>query len=146
MGVHGACVAGDESLIQYLVNFARPFIYTTAMPPHSLIAIGCAFDFLTRQIGLQEVLQSKIKLFLEGFEKMKWNSVRSASAIQNVIVPGNTNVKELSHFLQHHQFDCRSILSPTVNEGSERIRICLHTYNSDHDIAELNHVLGEFQL
>jgi 8-amino-7-oxononanoate synthase len=146
MGVHGACVAGDQALINFLINFARPFIYTTAMSPHGLVSIGCAFDFLKRQIGLQEILQSKINLFLKGFEKMKWNYVKSNSAIQNVIIPGNTNVKELSHFLQHHQFDCRSILSPTVKEGSERIRICLHAFNSDHEITELNHVLSEFEL
>jgi len=63
MGVHGACVAGDETLINYLINFARPFIYTTAMAPHSLLAIQCAFDFLKRQVGLQEILQGKIKCF-----------------------------------------------------------------------------------
>jgi 8-amino-7-oxononanoate synthase len=146
MGVHGACIAGNEMLINYLINFARPFIYTTAMSPHSLVAIQCAFDFLKREIGLQKILQRKIGLFLTGFEKMKWNCVKSNSAIQNVIIPGNSNVKELSHFLQHHRFDCRSILSPTVKEGSERIRICLHTFNSDDEIAELNDVLSEFQL
>ena len=76
---------------------------------------------------------------------MKWTYVKSNSAIQNVIIPGNGDVKELSHFLQHHRFDCRPILSPTVKEGSERIRICLHSFNSDHEIAELNHVLSEFE-
>lgn len=146
MGVHGACVAGDETLINYLINFARPFIYTTAMPPHSLASVICAFDFLKRQIGLQSILQEKIKLFLAGFEKMKWDCAKSNSAIQNVIIPGNANVRELSHFLQHHHFDCRSILSPTVKEGSERIRICLHSFNSDKEINELNHVLSEFQV
>ncbi len=133
-------------LINYLINFARPFIYTTALSPHSLISIRCAFDFLKQQIGLQNTLQAKIKLFLHSFEKMKWDYVKSNSAIQNVIIPGNANVKELSHFLQHHQFDCRSILAPTVKEGSERIRICLHTFNTDQEISELNHVLGEFQI
>ncbi len=145
MGVHGACVAGDETLINFLINYARPFIYTTAMPPHSLVAIGCAFDFLKRNILLQEVLQTKIKLFINGFEKLKGESVQSQSAIQNVIIPGSTNVKELAHFLEHHQFDCRPILSPTVKEGTERIRICLHVFNSDHEILELNNVLSEFQ-
>jgi 8-amino-7-oxononanoate synthase len=146
MGVHGACIAGDEKLINYLINFARPFIYTTAMAPHSLVSISSAFDFLKSQIGLQEILRDKIKLFLNGFEKMKWDCAKSISAIQNVIIPGNSNVKELSHFLQHHHFDCRSILSPTVKEGSERIRICLHSFNSDQEINELNHVLSEFRI
>ncbi len=146
MGVHGACVAGDDKLINYLINFARPFIYTTAVSPHSLLAIRCAFDFLKGQMGIQSILQEKIKLFLTGFEKMKWDCAKSDSAIQNVIIPGNSNVKELAHFLQHHHFDCRSILSPTVKEGSERIRICLHSFNSDKEINELNHVLSEFQV
>ncbi len=144
MGVHGACVAGDATLMDYLINFARPFIYSTAMPPHSLVAIRCAFDFLKRQIGSQEILQSKIKLFLQGFEKINLESMASNSAIQNVIVPGNSNVKELAHFLQHHQLDCRPILSPTVKVGTERIRICLHSFNSDEEIKELNHALTEF--
>ncbi len=145
MGVHGACVAGNETLINFMINFARPFIYTTGMPPHSLVAIGCAFDFLKRNITLQENLKSKIELFTSRFEKMQWESVKSKSAIQNVIIPGSTNVKELAHFLEHHQFDCRPILAPTVKEGTERIRICLHAFNSDEEITELNHILSEFE-
>jgi len=146
MGVHGACVAGDETLIDYLINFARPFIYTTAMPPHSLISIGCAFDFLKQQIGLQEMLHEKIKLFKSGFERIKLISTESNSSIQNVIISGNSDVKDVAHYLEHHNFDCRAILSPTVKEGSERIRICLHTYNTEDEIGKLNEALIEFQV
>jgi 8-amino-7-oxononanoate synthase len=146
MGIHGACVAGDETLINYLINFARPFIYTTAMPPHSLIAIKCAFDFLKQQIGLQEILNSKIKIFKSGFEEINLTSTNSNSSIQNVIIPGNAEVKEVARYLEHHNFDCRAILSPTVKEGTERIRICLHTYNTDDEIRKLNEALIEFQL
>ena len=46
MGVHGACVVGSKVLVEYLVNFARPFIYTTALPPHSVIAINSVLDML----------------------------------------------------------------------------------------------------
>ncbi|MGC4020980.1 MAG: pyridoxal phosphate-dependent aminotransferase family protein [Cyclobacteriaceae bacterium] len=144
MGVHGACVVGDEVLIDYLINFARPFIYTTAMSPHSLISIECAFDYLKKHIGLQEVLQKKIKLFRSGIDKSDLKRTKSKSSIQNVIVPGNTEVKEVAHYLQHHDFDCRPILSPTVKEGSERIRICLHTYNTDDEIKLLNESIMEF--
>jgi 8-amino-7-oxononanoate synthase len=144
MGVHGACVAGDETLINYLINFARPFIYTTAMPPHSLIAIQCAFDFLKQRIDLQNRLHSKIQLFQKAFKKINLTSTSSNSSIQNVIVPGNGAVKEVAHYLEHHRFDCRAILSPTVKEGSERIRICLHAYNTDDEIGKLTDSLLEF--
>ncbi len=145
MGVHGACVAGDETLINYLINFARPFIYTTAMPPHSLIAIQCAFDYLKQEVGIQERLQSKIGCFKNGFEKINLTSTVSNSSIQNVIIPGNADVKDVAHYLEHHHFDCRAILSPTVKEGTERIRICLHAYNTDDEIRKLNEALLEFQ-
>ncbi|MBI1769684.1 MAG: 8-amino-7-oxononanoate synthase [Bacteroidetes bacterium] len=146
MGVHGACVAGDETLINYLINFARPFIYTTAMSPHSLVSIRCAFEFLQQNTDRQKALQSKIKLFLAGLEKIELNRVSSQSAIQNVIVSGNSEVKKLATYLQEQKFDCRPILSPTVKEGSERIRICLHSFNTENEIDKLNQALGNFNL
>lgn len=144
IGVHGACVAGTQTLVNYLINFARPFIYTTAMPPHSLVAIQCAFDFLHHNIDRQKRLQAKIDLFLTGFEKIKLTRIKSRSAIQNVIIPGNDDVKKLATYLQKNKFDCRPILSPTVKEGTERIRICLHSFNTDEEINLLNSVLEEF--
>jgi len=146
MGVHGACVAGNEMLIDYLINFARPFIYTTAMAPHSLVAIDCAFDFLRMKMSLQKIVQEKIDLFLTGFEKINLPRVKSNSAIQNVIVPGNDAVKKLSTFLQEKKLDCRPILSPTVKEGTERIRICLHSYNTENEINELLSSLHTFYI
>ncbi len=51
MGIHGACVVGSQLLCDFLVNFARPFIYTTALPPHSIAAIESSFDILKRISG-----------------------------------------------------------------------------------------------
>jgi len=56
MGVHGACVAGSKKLINYLINFARPFIYTTALPLHAIVSIDCAFEFLKNHPGFQKEL------------------------------------------------------------------------------------------
>jgi 8-amino-7-oxononanoate synthase len=114
------------------------------MPPHSLMAIGCAFDFLRGNIDLQNKLQLKIKLLLNGFEKINLNRVNSQSAIQNVIVAGNIEVKKLAGHLQERKLDCRPILSPTVKEGTERIRICLHSFNTDGEIKMLNSALKDF--
>lgn len=142
MGIHGACVVGSSELIHYLVNFARPFIYTTAMPPHSIAAIACAFDFLQENIHRQETLCQKISLFTKATYELK-NSIVSTSAIQTALFPGNENVRKAAAFLQERNFDIRPILSPTVPAGKERLRICLHSYNEDRDILSLAAHLNE---
>ncbi len=136
MGIHGACVAGSEKLIQYIVNFSRPFIYTTALAPHSIASIACAFAYLDKNIHLQSDLTKTINAYLNGLKTLT-NRTCSNSAIQTVIFPGNENVKRAANTLQQLGFDVRPILSPTIPVGSERLRICLHTYNTLDEITKL---------
>lgn len=142
MGVHGACVAGSESLCRYLVNFARPFIYTTALPPHSVAAIESAFNFLRRSPDVQEKLRIKIEIFKSAVHGM-FNRTLSNSAIQTAIFPGNELVRRAAFHLQENGLDVRPILSPTVPLGQERLRICLHTFNDDADILKLCSLLQD---
>lgn len=137
MGIHGACVVGSEKLKEYLINFARPFIYTTALPLHSLVAIRCAFNFLKTNIELQKMLRQKIDSYLVATSKITTRT-QSNSSIQTLITPGNSNAKSIANQLLNSGFDIRPILSPTVREGKERLRICLHTFNSDSDIINLS--------
>jgi len=136
MGVCGACVAGSQFLIDYLVNFARPFIYTTAPSPHSITAIGCAFDFLSQNMRLQNILNDRVTLFVGMIGDIA-HRTNSLSAIQTIIVPGNTAARKAALRLQHEGFDVRPILSPTVPQGSERLRICLHTFNTEQEVERL---------
>lgn len=136
MGIHGACVAGSSTLKNYLINFARPFIYTTALPPHSLISIECAFDFISQNISLQEVLNKKVEHFLHELGRIGEVSA-SKSSIQSVLIGGNQNTKKVAINLQEKGFDVRPILSPTVPKETERLRICLHTFNTDEEISRL---------
>jgi 8-amino-7-oxononanoate synthase len=140
MGVHGACVCGSKNLTSYLINFARPFIYTTALSPHSVCAIACAFDFLTENISLQNQLESNIQFFLNATAGIK-HRTSSNSAIQTVITPGNDRAKKAAHHLQESGFDIRPILSPTVQVGTERLRICLHSYNTIAELSSLSDAL-----
>lgn len=143
MGVHGACVVGSKTLTDYLINTARPLIYTTALPPHSIVSIDCAFNFLKTNISLQAQLQNKVQLFTKNIKSI--NRVDSSSAIQCIIFSGNENVKRASAFLKENKFDVRPILSPTVPKDSERLRICLHTFNTDEDIVSLTNLLNSLQ-
>lgn len=139
MGIHGACVAGSQALINYIINTARPFIYTTALPLHSIAAIDCAFEYLKTNIFLQQVLNEKIRLF-----KQHCNiNTNSDSPIQPVRFSNQDLTKEMAKLLNEEKFDIRPILSPTVKVGTERLRICLHTYNKDEDIVRLAQTLNK---
>lgn len=139
MGIHGACVACSDLLTSYLINFSRPFIYTTALPQHSIVSIDCAFDFLEKNIHLQRLLKHKVELF-----KKHCNiETSSSSPIQPVLISGNQRVKKISRILLAHGLDVRPILSPTVKAGTERLRICLHTFDEDKDILALAATLNE---
>ncbi|HEY9048682.1 MAG TPA: 8-amino-7-oxononanoate synthase [Ohtaekwangia sp.] len=144
MGIHGACVTGSDELRNYLINFARPFIYTTALPPHSVVAIDCAFRYLQENIQTQEQLKKNIQLYLHATRDLP-NKTISASAIQTAVYPGNDHVRSVAHALQQKGFDVRPILSPTVPKGTERLRICLHAFNTAQQIEELSVVLRSME-
>ena len=136
MGIHGACIAGSSELRKYMINFARPFIYTTAMPLHSVVAIECAFNYLQENIYLQQQLKDNIHAYLNAAQDLS-NKTVSHSSIQTAIFPGNEHSKKVATELQQKGFDVRPILSPTVPKGFERLRICLHTFNTAHEIETL---------
>lgn len=142
MGIHGACVVGSKHLMNYLINFARTFIFTTAMSPHSVASIDCAFHYLIENLHLQDDLKEKIQIFESETVNLKIQKLPSSTQIQGVIVPGNETIKKVAQHLQKNGFDVRPILSPTVAAGSERLRICLHTFNSKEEITRLAHHLS----
>jgi 8-amino-7-oxononanoate synthase len=140
MGIHGACIVGTKAVKDFIINFARPFIYTTAMPPHNVAAIECAFDFLIDHPELQETLRRKINLYLTSIAVPQ--RTKSNSAIQTIIIPGNDSVRNTATRLQSEGFDVRPIVSPTVPTGKERLRICLHSFNDDQQILNLTRALN----
>jgi 8-amino-7-oxononanoate synthase len=139
MGVQGACVVGSQILIDYLLNFAKGFIYTTALPPHNLVSIACAFDYLLDNQGLIKKLQQNIEHYQICFAHLqtKIDLSTNDSPIQIIKIKGNAKCKLVAEKLQKIGFDLRAILSPTVAQGEERLRICLHTYNTKEEIESL---------
>lgn len=146
LGCHGAAVLGSTDLKDYLINFARSFIYTTGLSPHSVSTVFTAYQQLNVEKETIEKLRQNIVFFnqqknLLGLKPM---FVRSKSAIQSAIVPGNENVKKLAQQIQDKGYDVKPILSPTVPEGQERLRFCIHSYNSEEEINQVLQLLSGF--
>jgi 8-amino-7-oxononanoate synthase len=146
LGCHGAAVLGSLNLISYLVNFARSFVYTTGLSPHSVATILQSYKQLKKEKEALEKLKSNIIFFNQ--EKIRLGLkpifVYSKSAIQCAIIPGNEKVKNIASQIQQKDIDVRPILSPTVPEGQERLRFCLHSYNSEKEISEVLQLLSTF--
>lgn len=136
MGIHGACVAGSAMLIDYLINFSRAFIYTTAFSPHAFISVQCAFEMLEKSADTMYTLNKNIHLLSAGLRQHSCY-IQSSGPIQVLNIGGNDVVKNLAAAIQGKGFDVRPILSPTVKKGEERLRICVHAYNTEQEIAAL---------
>lgn len=143
LGCHGAAVLGSEAIKQYLVNFARSFIYTTALPPHSLATIFTAYKFLIQRESSRLSLKNIISFFTAELSRLKMETfIESNSAIHCAVLPGNENVKYIASVLQQNGFDVKPILSPTVPAGEERLRFCLHSYNSKQQVTQVLELLA----
>lgn len=137
MGCHGAIVLGSDDLRKYLINFARSFIYTTALSEHSLNTLESAYDRLKGSGDTINQLELNISLFQSLLsEKLQSKLISSSSPIQCILVPGNEIAKKAEDDLQERGFDIRAILHPTVEKGKERIRICIHSFNTEEEIKK----------
>jgi len=154
LGSHGACIVGPRVLCNYLVNYCRPLIYSTALPRHSLVAIRCSYEFLRLHAQeLQTTLFKLISHFNSGMSARLLQSeaiergvllLPSSSPVQGVIVPGNAIVSNLASYLQSKGFNVRPIRSPTVPVGKERIRVCIHAHNTFDQLDGLIASIGEW--
>jgi 8-amino-7-oxononanoate synthase len=161
LGCHGAAILGSKDLQNYLVNFGRSFIYTTGLSPHSLATIQIAYNSLRKnstetenpykklneniQFFKSEITQLQLPLFyLDETSKISCGFIASNSAIHSCIIPGNTRVKKIADKLRKKGFETKAILSPTVPKQQERLRFCLHSYNSKKEIREVLYLLSIF--
>ncbi|MCU0432707.1 MAG: 8-amino-7-oxononanoate synthase [Bacteroidia bacterium] len=137
-GVHGAAWLGSELLRNYLINFSRSFIYTTAPSPHSVIALRESCRFMQQNHGMLKLeLQQRIHFFRQTAANYpQLHLLPSQSAIQALLLPGNHKAREVAEKLRSNGFDVRPVLAPTVPAGTERIRVCIHTHNTEKEIND----------
>lgn len=145
LGSHGAIILGSDKLREYLINFARSFIYTTATPFHSLASVKMAYELLQESDLAIDQLKNNINLFKKlVVPNIDYPLIGSDSPIQCILLKSNDKARSIATRLQSKGLDVRAILSPTVAHGAERIRICLHAYNTEQEIALLADTINQY--
>lgn len=147
-GCHGAVVTGSQTLKDYLVNFGYPFIYSTALPLHSLCTIRASYETMTCARG--DALRERLRHLIQVFQTLVLSQVLTPSrnvdlipsetAIQALVVPGNQRCTMFCEKLwqrSSEQVRLFPIKSPTVPAGMERVRIVLHSHNTEDQVAYL---------
>lgn len=146
LGCHGAAVLGSPDLKAYLVNFSRSLIYTTALPPHSLEGILQAYDLLAGSEGIKamEALGRRLRCFEQEVGKAGLGHLfpPARGAIFSCRLGGNQRTRALAETLQEAGYEVRPIFSPTVPEGQECLRFCVHSYNAPEEIQDVLSILG----
>lgn len=144
LGCHGAAVLGSRDLKNFLINYSRPFIYTTAPAPHQVLGVKIAYDNLSKVEYKRLYLSKLISLFNQKLDAILQTSlISSSSPIQCIIVPGNARVKRLCAMVLEDGIDLRPIVAPTVPVGKERIRVCLHAFNTEEELGRLTESLNK---
>jgi 8-amino-7-oxononanoate synthase len=143
LGAHGAMVCGSQLLVDYLINFARPFIYTTALPLHAVCTIAAAKEVLEEHPQLQQQLFANIAQFKRGLTPKVPQGIEH-HPVQSILLGNQQDTRQLADLLQGEGLDVRPIFSPTVPKGTDRIRICIHSYNTPEQIGRLCAVLNGY--
>ncbi|MEO0316736.1 MAG: 8-amino-7-oxononanoate synthase [Pseudomonadota bacterium] len=138
-GVAGAFVAAHASVVEWLVQRARPYIYTTAAPPAVAHALLASLDIIEGADGaaLRARLQSNIALLRQALQLQRWRLLPSATAIQPVVIGANAETMATGVALQERGFWVGAIRPPTVPAGTSRLRITLSAAHEPGDVRAL---------
>jgi 8-amino-7-oxononanoate synthase len=152
-GCHGAVVCGSLCIKEFLLNYGRPIVYSTSLPLHSLVSIACSYESMSGIFGkqlrkqLNDTVQLFRKLFYEEIVRPNRESghlpirlLPSDSSIHALIVPGNNVCVQFCEKLwkkSNRTIRLYPIRSPTVPKGQERVRIIIHSHNSEDQVTYL---------
>lgn len=136
-GVAGAFVAGDETIIEYLIQSAKTYIYTTASPPALAAALVTAVDVMQKDEARHQHLRNLIAYFKENLSLKKWHLMPSDTAIQPIVVGSNEAALGLSEYLLELGILVPAIRPPTVPKNTARLRISLSAAHRLDDVKLL---------
>ncbi|MGH8420184.1 MAG: 8-amino-7-oxononanoate synthase [Pseudomonas sp.] len=142
-GTAGAFVAGSEELIETLIQFARPYIYTTSQPPALACATLKSLELLRNERWRREHLQALIKQFREGAQALGLELMDSFTPIQPILIGDSGRALRLSRMLRERGLMVTAIRPPTVPAGSARLRVTLSAAHSEAQVQLLLEALEQ---
>ncbi len=145
LGGFGAFVAGSRELVSYLTNFARPYIYTTAMPPALAAAMRESLRIVREEAWRRQRLHMLIRRFRQGVLAQGWPIMPSDTAIQPILLGEESTALNISQALAERGFWVTAIRPPTVPVGQSRLRITLTAAHDESDIDALLSALADLR-
>ena len=142
LGVAGAFVGGSRELVEYLVNFARHYVYSTHMPAAQACAVSKSIELVRAADDARAHLGQLIARFRQGAETLGWQLGASATPIQPLLVGESAAALQLAQRLRDSGVWVSAIRPPTVPVGTARLRITLSAAHREEDVDSLLDALG----
>ena len=142
-GVFGAFVAADADVVEWILQRARTYMFTTASPPLLAAALLAALDVIESEPWRQRRLATLIGQIASGLSGLPWRLLPSPTAIQPLIVGDNSGAMSLMDSLRRQGIWVPAIRPPTVPPGTARLRISLSAAHRDQDVERLLNALRE---
>jgi 8-amino-7-oxononanoate synthase len=146
LGCSGAFVAGPAALIDGLVQFARTYIYTTAMPPALAATTRCAVELARTENWRRDKLQALIGRFRKGAEQLGLPLMPSRTAIQPLLLGDAQHALDAARMLEAQGLLVVAIRPPTVPQGQARLRITLSAAHEEAQVDRLLDALASLRL
>ncbi|OZG71514.1 8-amino-7-oxononanoate synthase [Hahella sp. CCB-MM4] len=140
-GTAGAFVAGSEEMIEYIIQFARTYIYTTSMPPSVAAATCTSLDIVQEESWRRVHLQSLIQRFRQEARAMGYQLMASDTPIQPILVGETEKAMNLAAAMREQGILITAIRPPTVPVNTSRLRVTFSAAHQEQDLDQLLEVL-----
>jgi 8-amino-7-oxononanoate synthase len=143
LGTFGAFVAGSEEVVETLIQHARSYVYTTALPPAVAAASIASLEVVQSEPERRDILTQLIALFREGVDRIGFPLMPSSTPIQPIVVGSEALALKISSYLESQGLLVTAIRPPTVPKGTSRLRVTLSAAHTAEDISQLLTVLHQ---
>jgi len=144
-GVAGAFVAGEQVVIDYLIQTAKSYVYSTPAPPALSATLSASITLIKQGDALRKQLRNNIATLKAHLKLNQWQLMSSETSVQPLLVGDNHAAVKLSESLQAKGILVPAIRPPTVPKGTARLRISLSAAHSEADVLQLAQTINELE-